>query len=70
MSASPPRFEEANKRPSKRPAKPAKAVPIVTPIVQATKPGKRQKAWVDNGEPVSEEVRDLVRRMMLRPPGK
>lgn len=47
----------------KRSAKPANAMPIVTPIVTAKKPGKRRKVWQDNGEPVPEETRDLVRRM-------
>jgi hypothetical protein len=57
------------KPPRKRRRKPAEAVEIAQRIVTATPRKKRQPVWQDDGEPVSEEVRDLVRRMMLRPPG-
>jgi hypothetical protein len=52
------------KRPSKRPAKPAKTLPIVTPVVRATESGKRLQAWGDDGEPGAEGVKAFVRRMM------
>jgi hypothetical protein len=59
VTAKPPRYQHRRKL--------AKAVEVVAPVVTAKKPAVPGTLG-DDGQPVPEEVREFLKRMM-RPPG-